>query len=131
MEDRQTDIFNYDLIGLSNEEVIIWKIIREYHGKERAIKEKELVERTGIPGVKVRSIISHLVCKHKKLIGSSTANPAGFYIITDEMELERNISGLRRRGIKDFVRAAALAKTSIEDIFNQGKLELEETKEVI
>ncbi|TAN59639.1 hypothetical protein EPN18_10070 [bacterium] len=120
----QLNIFEQDLIGLGTEEAAVWRVIREHKGKDSAIKADTLAWRTSLPEVKAREIVSRLVRASGKLIGSSTGNPPGYYVITDETELRKHIESLRHRGIMCLVRAAALSKTSIEDIFEQGRLEL-------
>lgn len=119
----QLDIFQG---VLSDEEFKVWSVVQDHRGRENAVKADALAWQTGFDGVKVREIVSHLIREHGKLIGSSTGNPPGFYIITDRSELEKQIKSLRHRGIMCLVRAAALSKTSIEDIFKQGRLEIDE-----
>lgn len=122
---EQFDIFSQDIIGLDDEEAQVWRIIRDHKGKESAIKADTLAWQTRLDGVRVREIVSHLIRDHGKLIGSSTANPPGFYVITDAEELRRHVKSLRHRGIMCLVRAAALSKTSIEEIFRQGRLDVD------
>lgn len=119
----QLDIFQG---ALSDEEFKVWSVVQDHRGRENAVKADALAWQTGFDGVRVREIVSHLIREHGKLIGSSTGNPPGFYIITDRSELEKQIKSLRHRGIMCLVRAAALSKTSIEDIFKQGRLEIDE-----
>ncbi len=121
----QLDIFDQDSIGLSDEEAKVWRIVREHSGRENAIKADALAWQTGFDGVKVREIVSHLVVRHGKVIGSSTGNPPGFYVITDAAELDKHIKSLRHRGIMCLVRAAALSKSSVEEIFKQGKFDMD------
>lgn len=109
---------------LSDEEFKVWSVVQDHRGKHNAIKADALALATGIEGVKVREIVSHLIKEHGKLIGSSTGNPPGFYVITDNAELQKQIKSLRHRGIMCLVRAAALSKSSIEEIFDQGRLDL-------
>ncbi|MBE7415102.1 MAG: hypothetical protein HS130_07710 [Deltaproteobacteria bacterium] len=118
----QLDIFQQ---GLSDEEYRVWEIIEAHRGRENAIKADALAWKVGLDGVRVREIVSHLIREHGKLIGSSTGNPPGFYVITDREELERQIRSLRHRGIMCLVRAAALSKSSIEEIFRQGRLDID------
>ncbi len=118
----QLNIFQRDL---SDEEYRVWEIIERHQGRENAIKVDALAWQTGIEGVRIREIVSHLVKEHGKLIGSSTGNPPGFYIISDKTELEKQIRSLRHRGIMCLVRAAALSKTSLEEIFKQGRLDID------
>jgi len=119
---NQLNIFQQ---GLSDEEYRVWEIIEQHQGRANAIKADDLAEETKIESVRIREIVSHLVKEHGKLIGSSTGNPPGFYVITDREELERQIRSLRHRGIMCLIRAAALSKSSIEEIFRQGRLDID------
>lgn len=110
---------------LSDEEYFVWSIIQDHQGKRNAIKVDDLAQKTGIEGVRIREIVSHLVKEHGKLIGSSTGNPPGFYVIADRAELDKQIKSLRHRGIMCLVRAAALSKSSVEDVFRQGRLDID------
>lgn len=120
---EQLDIFRQDVIGLTEEEAAVWQIVKEHKGKALAIKADTLAFRCRMEEVRVREIISRLVVKHGKLIGSNTGSPPGFYLITDEKELEKNVRSLRHRGIMCLVRAAALEKIAVEDMFNQARME--------
>lgn len=119
----QLDIFGQDLAGLDEEEARVWRVVRERRGRESAVKVDTVAGATGLTGQRVREIVSHLVIEHGRLIGSATGTPPGFYVITDGEELKRHIRSLRHRGIMCLVRAAALSKSSVEEIFKQGKIE--------
>lgn len=124
MTSNQLDIFRQDFIGLSVEEAAVWEIVRSHPGRESAIRVDTLAFQTRLDEKVVRETVSRLVVKHGKLIASSTGNPPGFYVITDKKELEAHIRSLRHRGIACLIRAAALSKSSVEDIFNQGRLDM-------
>ncbi len=128
---EQHNLFEQDLIGLSSEEASVWNIIKNHKGKENAVKVDTVALYTGLKDKEVREIVSGLVRQHSKLIASSTANPPGFYVITDEQELKAHIRSLRHRGIMCLVRAAALSNTSIEEIFGQGKFEYEQNQDSV
>lgn len=118
----QLDIFKQ---GLADEEFRVWQVVRRQRSPENAIKVADLAWRTGLKDQQVREIVSNLVVKHGKLIGSRTGNPPGFYIITNPEELREHVRSLRHRGIACLVRAAALSRQSIEDIFSQGRLDFD------
>lgn len=121
----QLNIFDRDLDGLDTEEAAVWRIVRERKGPENAIKVDALAWQTGIKDQRVREIVSGLVVRHGKLIGSRTGNPPGYYVITCPDELREHVRSLRHRGIMCLVRAAALSRQSVEDIFKQGRLDLD------
>ncbi|MEW5745260.1 MAG: hypothetical protein AB1805_07490 [Nitrospirota bacterium] len=110
--------FDFDLTG---EERMILAALRE--GKENAILGDEIVKLTGIGYDRVRQVISHLVNEHFYLIASYSR---GYYIPTSAEEVSETTRSLRHRGISILVRAAKLQKKSVEEIFNQSKLEFQQ-----
>lgn len=122
----QTDIFKADL---TDEEYLVWQSIEWRRGRGAAIKADTLAWQVRMDKRKMREIISHLILRHGKLIGSATGAQPGFYIITDPAELEGHIRSLRHRGIMCLVRASALSKQSIEEIFGQARLEMKDEQD--
>lgn len=122
---EQLDIFKQ---GLTDEEFSVWQIIERHKGRENAVKVDSVAWQARLNGKEVREIVNHLIMEHGKLIGSVTGTPPGYYIITNTEELKKHIKSLRHRGIAILSRAAALSKTSIEDIFGQGRLEYEQNQ---
>lgn len=118
----QLDIFATRMLP---EEAAVWKAVSQYQGKQNAVKVSAIAFQTRFDERTVRDIVSHLVIRHGKMIGSSTSRPAGLYVITDPEELKAHVDSLKHRGIMCLVRAAALNKSSVEEIFGQARLELE------
>lgn len=118
---EQLDIFRD---SLTEQEGLVWRVIEGHRGKGNPIQVGAIAQQTEMNERVVREVVSHLVNRHGKMIGSSTGNPAGFYVITDREELERHLRSLRHRGILCLVRAAALQKKSLEEIFGQARLEI-------
>jgi len=76
--------------------------------------------------VELRERVRHLIIEHGFCIGSSTGGKnklPGYYLITEEEEIESVYNSLRRRGIKILQRAAKLKKISLEEVFGQGVME--------
>jgi hypothetical protein len=119
---EQLDIFSS---SMTDDESSVWTVVNRHPGRVNAIKVKAIANQVGFDERTVRDIAAHLVLNHGKVIGSSTGNPAGLYVITDPKELKTHIDSLKHRGIMCFARAAALNRSSIEDIFGQARLELE------
>lgn len=107
---------------LTNEERMILAALRE--GKKYAILGDEISRLTGIEYDRVRHVISHLVNDHYYLIASYSR---GYYIPTSIDEVSETTRSLRHRGISILVRAARLQKTSVEEIFNQSRMEYADT----
>ncbi len=110
--------------GLTTAERSILGLLKK--GRENAITEKMLSTLTGLSGVEVRAIIRHLIMEHGYLIASSVKHPSGFFIAETEAEICDATRSLRHRGIMILARAAKLQKISIEEIFNQAKIEFKD-----
>ncbi|MBS3918085.1 MAG: hypothetical protein KG012_04270 [Deltaproteobacteria bacterium] len=109
---------------LTFEESRIWDAIRLYRGKDSAVTGRQIAEWTGLEYDFIRSVISHLVNDHNYLIAS---NSRGYFVPETAEEIFGATKSLRRRGISILVRAARLQRTSLEDIFNQAKMEFTTT----
>lgn len=94
------------------------------HGRRRAVSVQSIVQATNLNDVAVRETIRHLIMQHNIPIASVTSFPNGFYIIDTPEEVQVTTKSLRNRGIKILQRAAKLQKISLEQVFDQGKLEL-------
>ena len=107
---------------LDREEQMIIDILQNCKGKEAAILGAKIASLTGISYYDIRQIISHLVNEHHCLIA---AYSRGYYIPVTADEVDTATRSLRHRGISILVRASRLQKISVEDIFNQAKLEFD------
>lgn len=116
--------FDKPQVDLTHEETHILSLLRR--GRENAISVKTLTASTNIPEVEVRAIVRHLIMEHGILIASIVSAPPGFYIAQTSEEIQIATKSLRHRGIMILVRAAKLQKISIEEVFNQGRIEWRE-----
>lgn len=114
---------NFDGPLLDGEENVVWEAIRTRKGKGNEINGQAIAARSGLEYDRIRELIAHLVTGHHKLIGS---NSRGYYVPVTAEEVSEVTRSLRHRGIMILVRAARLQKTSLEEIFHQGKLEYEQ-----
>lgn len=99
-------------------------------GRERARKVDLLAAICDTSERRIRQVIRHLILDHNILIATAVDEPAGFYIAITRDEVEHATRSLRHRGIMILVRAAKLQKLSLEEIFHQGRLELQTEKGV-
>jgi len=105
------------------EEERIFEIIWPCRGKDSAVTGRQIAEWTGLEYDFIRSVISHLVNDHNYLIASGGR---GYFVPETAEEIFEATRSLRRRGISILVRAARLQRTSLEDIFNQARMEFEQ-----
>ena len=99
---------------------MIINILQTCKGKDFSILGAKIASLTGITYDEVRAVISHLVNEHHCLIASYSR---GYYVPVTAEEVDAATKSLRHRGIMILMRAARLQKQSLEDIFQQGKLE--------
>ncbi len=106
---------------LTYEEQLLLGLLKP--GKENANSVKWLAGMLKMEEVTLRERIRHLIMEHGVCIGSSTSKCPGYYLITQPEELDKNYVSLRRRGIKILMRAAELKRISLEEVFQQGRME--------
>lgn len=98
------------------------RALEQHRGKGAAVLGRDMAQVTGIEYNKLRAVIAHLVNDHGVLIVSCGR---GYYIPVTPEEIVEATRSLRHRGIAILVRAAALQKTSVEEIFRQSRIEFE------
>jgi len=111
---------------LTNEERHVLNLLKK--GRANAVSVRDLAVRTELGGVAVRQIVRRLIMERGVLIASSVGDPPGYFIAETADEILSATKSLRHRGIMILMRAARLQKSSVELVFNQARLELEETK---
>ena len=109
-------------LNLTDEERAVYSLLQ--HGRACATSVREIAGRTGIGDVKVRQTVRSLIMERGILVASATDDPPGFFIAETPDEIIDATRSLRRRGIMILVRAARLQKSSLELVFDQGRLEL-------
>lgn len=98
------------------------------NGKKNAQSVRFLSSMLKMEEVTLRVKIRHLIMDHKICIGSNTGKYPGYYLITEEDEIDCVYQSLRRRGIRILMRAAKLRRISLEEVFHQGILSLRGTE---
>ena len=100
----------------------LWATIERLDG--RIIKAGELAEIHDMSDRLIRNYIKCLIEHHGKPIGSRTAKPAGYYLITDPEEREAVYRAWRKRGISILARAAKLRGIPLAEELERVQLEL-------
>lgn len=95
-------------------------------GRASALSSRDLADRTGMSDVRIRQTVRSLIMERGILVASAVDDPPGFFIAETPGEILTATRSLRHRGIMILVRAARLQKSSLELVFNQGRLEIEE-----
>ncbi len=112
--------------NLTSKEMQILTLL--HGGRSQVVRSTDISRHTGIDRRQVREVIKHLREHHGCAIGSSSGRPAGYYLINDPKELEEFRRAMRRRGISILYMVARVSDSSLEAVFNQGRLELEGEK---
>lgn len=107
---------------LTDEEQRVWQSVKERAGRDQAILGPRIAELARMDYDTVRAVIAHLVNDHGMLIASCSR---GYYVPETPEEIVAATRSLRHRAIMILLRASRLQKTSLEAVFNQGRLELE------
>ena len=116
----------FDFAGMTDDEARVWDVVRTCKGRGLALTIQVVADRAGVKHRRTQQIVQDLIRKRAKPIGSSSAKPPGYYVITDAAELDEAYRSLRNRGIKCLVRAAKLKGIALEEVFHQARLELED-----
>lgn len=111
-------------------------LIEKYRGRDNPIPAGKLtkffnarmIAVTGsgdgkIPERRVRKLIRRLREKHGIPIGSATQPPAGYYIITDPDDLERNYQSSLHRALSILAMGAAMRNKTLPELLGQLRLE--------
>ncbi|MDA8155589.1 MAG: hypothetical protein M0Z52_03915 [Actinomycetota bacterium] len=114
---------NFDLTG---EESRVLAAVSAHRGRENAVLGGVLAAVAGVDYKRLREVIAHLVNNHGCLIASC---PRGYFIPVTVPEIAEATRSLRHRGIMILMRASRLQKASLEDIFNQARMEFGEGEE--
>jgi hypothetical protein len=89
------------------------------------LSARDLSEQTGLSDRQIRDTIRDLIMDRGIVVASAVNDPPGFYIPETPEEIINATAKLVHRGIMILSRAARLRKSSLELVFNQGRLELE------
>lgn len=92
-------------------------------GRQQAKPMPYLAERVGISTRSLQTIINHLIVDHKKPIGSTSKKPAGYYIVSNDEDLDEALKNLRHRAMSILHRMAALRRVSLNELLGQLRLE--------
>lgn len=117
------DLLHNSFFGLNKDETAVWAQIRFKMGKDNAISGRTIEASTGLSYKRVQKIISDLVNKHGKFVGSCTK---GFYVPGTSKELHDATRTLRHRGILTFFRASRLEKISPYELFKRSMIEFKD-----
>ncbi len=105
---------------LTGEESRVLAAISGRRSRGNTVTGEVLSALTGIDYKRLREVIAHLINHHGCLIASCTR---GYFIPVTPEEISEATRSLRHRGIMILVRASKLQKASLEDIFNQARIE--------
>jgi hypothetical protein len=115
---------------MSPEERRVAEIIAKCRGRSKAVAVRHLSYKTGLDERKIREIVKTLVEHHRLPIGSTSAVPGGYYIITDAQELRQVRRSLIRRAVSILHRAKAYDRTGwVTEMIGQLSLKLDADKE--
>jgi len=117
---------NFDVPQMTQEEKAVWRCIKDHRGKGSEILGAQIAARTGIDYTTVRAIIAHLINHKGRNIAS---NSKGYYVPVTPDEIREATRSLRHRGIMILWRASRLTGNSLEDVFNQGRIEFQQKVE--
>jgi hypothetical protein len=86
---KQTDS-GYKANEMTSDEQLVWGCLEPHEGQSHAVTKCDLAHASQMDADAVRRVITSLIFKHRKPIGSSTSRiGGGYYIMTDPEEAEK------------------------------------------
>lgn len=82
-------------------------------GRASARQVREIARAAGIPARRVQELVRHLLHEHGIPIGTTMEAPYGNYLIDTAEDLARTVALLRKRGLSNLARAAALKRQAL------------------
>lgn len=123
---RQLSIFEPAYPEMTAIEESVWKEIQHHPGQHTAIRLSSLVEITGIPERAVRSALKNLVEVYGMLVGSTSTNPPGYFLIQTPEELEDVCRRYNGYGLSMLRRSSRLRGIALSELFGQLQLQAQE-----
>ena len=121
-QNQMTFDLNSDPV-MTDEEARVWDVLRMCKGRDMAILGPDIEDLTGIRYKRVQKVINDLRCHHMKLIGSGTC---GYYLPQTTEEMDAVIHYIRDRAVMALYTLSKIKKTSMEEIFQQLRVEFKE-----
>lgn len=112
---------------LNAEEQLVWDILQDHQGKERAITNRDLAAEAGMHERVVRTVLKTLTEEHRKPIGSLPG--LGVFVIASRSELEEVVQFYQQHSLSLLHRMAVLKKSNARGICNQLEFKLRELLE--
>ncbi len=78
----------YDQLKMTDDEALVLNVIETYRGREHPIPARNLADIVCIPERRIRSIVRRLRITFHKPIGSTTQQPAGYYLCITPEEIQ-------------------------------------------
>lgn len=111
---------------MSPDEIRIWTLIAERHGRANAISASDIARETGLPDREVRRVVKALIEHHGCPIASSPHPPAGYFIPAELPEIINALESLKGRALSILVRMSRLKRTTLRETVDQLLLDIRE-----
>lgn len=111
---------------MSPDEIRIWTLIAERHGRAHAIGVHDLVAATLLSERVVRRVVKALIEDHSCPIASSPHPPAGYFIPAELPEILEALNSLKGRALSILVRMSRLRRTTLRETVDQLLLDIED-----
>ena len=109
---------------LSHDEQSVLSIVRRYPGRDSALGARDLAAISGIPERRLRTIVRRLRVTFHQPIGSTTQEPAGYYLCVTRDELQEFTQTRWDFGIQQLVMVSKLRKFPPDELLAQIRLSL-------
>ncbi len=102
---------------------VLWRL-QGHRGRDQAIAMTALAREAGLSTRILQKIIKHLIEEHAGFIGSATGAGHGYYLITEQAEVDAAIRQLEHRLGSLATRIARLKRLAPEEVLGQLRMSL-------
>lgn len=106
-------------------EMAVWRALRTHEGRARAIKADTVAELAGLSVRNVQRAIHSLIHNRGKPIGSSMAEPMGYFVAVTTEERTAAAELHRTRGLAMLTTAARIMDIDQRELLRQIQTELD------
>lgn len=113
--------------ALTDDERRVLALLDAHRGHQAAINGELISEAVNMPYDRVRGVIRHLRKHHGLLIGATNCKPQGYFLAVTPEDTDLALRNMITRAMSMLAQAAKIKRISVEAVFGQAAMELEET----
>lgn len=125
MIESQTALDFFVTPDMSDDEHKVWNVLRFREGPASAIQVEAVAELVGIPARRVQQIVRTLIHERGRAIGTSMAEPYGWFLAVTHEQREAVADLHRRRALAELSTAAKILGIDRREVVRRFQTELD------